>query len=151
MGSRKISARHAIAAAATTACLAVLPVAVPTAAHAAGGSCWGGPTVKDYAGRVFASRTCPTWTEALVMDDRWPTSPAIGRLFAANNWMVCQAVGRDNPQLGGGRNTYWVYTQGDVSYSDKNGWGWVPATAFTYGGDWQPIPGVPLCAAGFNG
>ncbi|MFD9354663.1 hypothetical protein [Streptomyces sp. NPDC060031] len=144
--------RRALGAVATTALLAAAgAITLPAgAAQAAGSSCGGGPTVRDYQGRTFSTRTCPTWTSAHVLDTRWPTAGLSGELYAGNNWVVCQAIGRENPELGGGKNNYWLYTQGDVAY-DQQGWGWVPATAMSYGVNWGRIPGVPDCAPDFQG
>ncbi len=122
--------------------------AIVAPSASADGSCWGGPTVTDYKGRTFATHTCPTWTGTGVYD-AVVTPETSGYLYAGDNWMVCQKTGSNNPTFGaGGQNDYWLYTQGDVSYF-HGGWGWIPATAVSYGGDWQPIPGVPLCPANF--
>ncbi|YCK37138.1 hypothetical protein ACNF49_24715 [Actinomadura sp. ATCC 39365] len=129
--------------------VASLAFAPPAEARQA--SCWGGPTVTDYKGRTFSTSTCPTWIQTAVLDQAaLPGAETTGVLFPGDNWMVCQRRSGENPEYGGGRNNYWLYTQGDTSRL-HGGWGWIPATAVSYGGDYQAIPGVKLCPAGFYG
>ncbi|RSS48313.1 hypothetical protein EF912_25390 [Streptomyces sp. WAC07061] len=114
----------------------------------AAGSCWAGPRVTDHTNHSYSTSVCPTWTTADLTDGPSADpgdSAVVGRLWAGNNWVVCQMWGRPNPSLGGGANHYWLYTQGDVAYRN-GGWGWLPATAVSYGGDDEPIPGVEFCA-----
>jgi hypothetical protein len=76
---------------------------------------------------------------------RWPT----GYLYAGTNWVVCQFPGADNPRFGTSHhNHYWLLTQGDVGYNGSDAWGYIPATVVSYGGNEQPIPGVPPCSNG---
>lgn len=71
-----------------------------------------------------------------------------GLLYAGSNWVICQRTGRTNPTTtsNGHTNTnhWWLYTQGDVGYHDA-GWGWIPATYVTQGGNNAAVPGVPAC------
>ncbi|WP_433364947.1 hypothetical protein [Streptosporangium sp. CA-115845] len=152
--SRSILARAAMAAAALVS-VAGFTVAVPATAHAAGAvqaanSCWSGPNVTDWRGRTFKSRTCPTWTGTWVYSGPYGTgdgATVVGYLNAANNWVVCQTRGGGNPRLGGNQNTIWLYTQGDTTqaWPERKAWGWIPATAVSYGADNAAVPGVPMC------
>jgi hypothetical protein len=153
MGSMRRQAASMLRIAAALAAV-VAPVGLAgvtaTPAQAASGSCWGGPRATDYAGRTFDTRVCPTWTTADVLDHTWQIGEgagAVGRLYANNNWFVCQTWGDANPPYGGASNHWWLYTQADQSYGGPtNGWGWLPATAVSYGGNEEAIPGVPSCA-----
>lgn len=142
-------ALRALAAAALATVTLALAAPSSYAAPVRSSCSGGGPTVTDPWAQTYATVYCPTWTAADMTYGPY-TSPAhlvvTGRMYAGTNWVVCQSVGRENPALGGGHNRYWIYTQGDVAYRDR-GWGWLPATAFSYGGDYEPIPGVPICNA----
>jgi hypothetical protein len=133
-----------------------LNTAVPQAAHASS-SCWSGPTVTTYLGHRDAMRTCPTWTGTNVYLDTLGASHTwvVGYLYAADNWVYCQKWGAANPRFGtSSYNHYWLYTQGDVNKAtayDTDAWGWVPATAVSYGGNDGKVPGVPTCPEGFYG
>ncbi|MBN1172152.1 MAG: hypothetical protein JXA67_08250 [Micromonosporaceae bacterium] len=146
--ARRSTRARLLAALASTIAATGLAVAIPGTAHAAS-SCWSGPTVTDYRGRTYATSTCPTWTGAYVLSNPWQEGEGalrVGYLYAGNNWMACQYRGSDNPPYGGYSNHYWLYTQADVAYGSTQGWGWLPATAVSVGGDEEAIPGVPFCA-----
>ena len=129
----------------------IVGAAMPSATHAAPGSCWAGPTVTDWLGRKHQTRVCPTWTGTNLLDIPQEGTTKVGYLNAGNNWVVCQSYGGANPQLGGTRNHWWLYTQADTvsGYPERKGWGWLPATAVSYGGDEEPIPDVPACPPPF--
>ena len=65
-------------------------------------------------------------------------------------WVICQFQGRPNPVIQGHTNTWWLYTQGDEARSNsfgyRDGWGYLPATAVSQGGENEPIFGVPPCS-----
>ncbi|MFC7403663.1 hypothetical protein [Georgenia alba] len=133
----------AVTAAATVTGMVALAsptVGATASAATATASCWDGPNVTDYQGSTYDTSICPTWKGSVVGFGSTDT----GYLYAGNNFVVCQQRGGENPQHGGARNDIWLYTQGDEQYQDS-GWGWLPATVVSYGGDYQPIPGVPWC------
>ncbi|WP_433364944.1 hypothetical protein [Streptosporangium sp. CA-115845] len=155
--SRSILARAAMAAAALVS-VAGLTAALPATAHAAGAvqaanSCWSGPNVTNWQGITFRSRTCPTWTGVNVYEATGQNAQGkyvyTGYLNAGNNWVVCQTRGDRNPSLGGGTNDIWLYTQGDTTKSlpARKAWGWIPATAVSYGANNAAVPGVPWCSS----
>ena len=128
----------------------------PSAAQAAG-SCTAGPYRTEPIGVVVPTRWCPTWHGTTVY--YWPdvansatvpsTTGQAGYLYAGTNWVVCQFYGAPNPRFGTSyHNHYWLLTQGDVGYN-SDGWGYIPATVVSYGGNEQPIPGVPQCNGGW--
>ncbi|MBI3898730.1 MAG: hypothetical protein HY308_10600 [Gammaproteobacteria bacterium] len=136
--------------------IGITGVAMPVTSHAED-KCWNGPTVTDWRGRNFNTRTCPTWTGSYVNSEPWSVGEGalhVGYLYAGNNWVVCQMKGLSNNDHGPGLNDIWLYTQSDktLAYPERQGWGWLPATAMSYGGDYQPIPGVPWCSEypGYN-
>ncbi|GGT05460.1 hypothetical protein ACFFV7_09385 [Nonomuraea spiralis] len=127
------------------AVLALGCLGAPSGATAQSASCWGGPTVTIPNGKTYSTKVCPTWTQTRVRELPATNGETTGYLFPANNWVVCQRSGGENDQLGGGRNNIWLYTEGDTTQNEYNGWGWIPATSVSYGGDYQAIPGVPWC------
>ncbi|WP_327695843.1 hypothetical protein [Streptomyces sp. NBC_00459] len=136
--------RFGLALLATGAVVAgTLALAPP--AGAAGGSCSGpGPTVNGYA-TVY----CDTYVTASVTQGSTPyegDSREVGILYAGHNWFVCQIKGRENPVIQGAHNNWWLETLADVvTRPGASGWGSFPATAVVQGGDWEPVPGVPIC------
>jgi len=137
--------------------LAAIGLAIPasTPASAAPGSCYAqNAAVTDDWGRTFSTRyVCPTWTgaalESTPYDVHMPFDDS-GYMYAASQvWVICQRQGGPNQSLGGYQNNWWLYTQGDQARANtwgyRNAWGHLPATAVSYGQNWQPIPGVPYC------
>ncbi|GGT53776.1 hypothetical protein [Streptomyces purpureus] len=145
---RRFQRRAALAA--LFASTAVLALGTAVSAQASGGSCRQGPTVTDFLGGRFPTSVCPTWITSHVRQDPNGGTASAGVLYAGHNWVVCQRMGGTNPKNGTGVNNYWLYTQADVGFMN-NGWGWLPANAVSYGGDWEPIPGVPMCGIGVGG
>lgn len=145
----RVMSRSLLVLAATVSAVGVA-LAVPSAASAAS-SCWGGPRVHElnaYYDAWYDTRYCPTWTGTEVYSTRTPypaSSYVRGYLYAGTSWFVCQTRGADNPALGGALNDWWLFTMGDTATDEHAGWGWIPATAVSYGGNWESIPGVPFC------
>ncbi len=133
-----------------------LSMIAPAPAGASHSTCWReARSVRDDAGHLFNYRYhCSTYVGSAVYANPY-NSLALddsGYMYAAHDvWVVCQKSGRPNPTIQGNTNTYWLYTQGDVArgnaYGYQYGWGYLPATAVTQGGQNQPIPGVPICPA----
>lgn len=117
-----------------------------TVAAAAG--CWGtGPTVTDYFGYTWATRYCHNYQAGnVVRANQSSVSVSSGHLYAGDNWFACQRqiTAWENPPVGSARNNWWLWTQGDVGYSD-GGWGWFPANKVSGGGNYEPIPGLGTC------
>ncbi|MFC4563973.1 hypothetical protein ACFO4E_19095 [Nocardiopsis mangrovi] len=117
-------------------------------ANAADGCSGAGPTVIDYVGNTWSTTYCDAWRsgdlEAGVGKDN--PSEISGHLYAGRAWFVCQQqfTYLENPPVGEYRNNWWLYTQGDVAYSDQ-GWGWFPAVNISGGGNYEPIPGLRNC------
>jgi hypothetical protein len=113
--------------------------------------------VTDYNGRTFTYRYyCSTYVPQALY---WNVNSADTRLFddsgymykASSVWVICQFVGRENPAIQYNHNNRWLYTWGDESRSEAgpygNGWGFIPATAVSQGGEYENVPGVPLCSS----
>jgi len=113
--------------------------------------------VTDYAGRTFNYRYyCSTYVPEAMY---WNVNSGDVKMFddsgfmywASSVWVICQYNGRPNPTIDGHTNTWWLYTWGDGSRSNAggyaNGWGFLPATSVSQGGENQPIPGVPSCSS----
>jgi hypothetical protein len=136
---RRISCATVAAAAAAT-----LLTALPAQAAAADG-CWGtGPTVTDTLGQRWATRYCNNYQAGDVynyIDGRWQP---VGRLYAGDNWFVCQSHGPDNPPVGDWVNDIWLYTEADEAWA-AGGWGGFPATHVSGGVNYGPIPGLGWC------
>ncbi|NYI04772.1 hypothetical protein [Allostreptomyces psammosilenae] len=77
-----------------------------------------------------------------------PASFGTGYLHEGRNWFVCQQEfpGLGGPEVGDLRSDWWLWTQGDVAYSD-DGRGWFPATKIIGSTSDEPVPGVPMCRA----
>ncbi|WP_131744712.1 hypothetical protein [Frankia sp. Cppng1_Ct_nod] len=111
--------------------------------------------VTDYAGQRYEYRYyCSTYVGSPVYGniDKSFTNPLddSGYMYRSSRvWVVCQVKGRPNPVIQGNTNTWWLYTQGDASrpnaFGFKNGWGFLPATAVSQGGQNKSVPGVPVC------
>ncbi|MGW0331736.1 hypothetical protein ACWD0J_07650 [Streptomyces sp. NPDC003011] len=118
-----------------------------TAPASAAAGCWGtGPTVTDYYGHTFTTQYCHNYQAGNVVRAN-QSSPTInsGYLYAGDNWFACQAqLSWENPPVGNARNNWWLWTQGDVGYSE-GGWGWFPATKVSGGGNYEPIPALDYC------
>lgn len=151
------AAASAATAPSVTAPVASAPVSsapASTPVAASGGSCTaGGPTVWSPLGQQHNTVYCPTWrgTNVYGYHVTGEASQVTGYLYGATNWFACQQQGAENPGFGMGyKNTYWLLTQGDVATGVNSeyihAWGWIPATAVSYGGDYEPIPGVPFCS-----
>ncbi|KAB8188923.1 hypothetical protein FH608_041280 [Nonomuraea phyllanthi] len=129
----------AVAAAAAATVLTALP------AQAAADGCWGtGPTVTDTLGQQWATRYCNNYRAGDVynyVDGRWQP---VGRLYAGDNWFVCQSHGPDNPPIGDWVNDIWLYTEADEAWA-AGGWGGFPATHVSGGVNYGPIPGLGWC------
>ncbi|WP_219461559.1 hypothetical protein [Nonomuraea rhizosphaerae] len=102
-----------------------------------------GPTRTDVSGRVRATTWCHNYRTGDVYAGR-AAGRVTGVLYAGRNWFACQMKGAENPAVGGARNNWWLRTQGDKGYADA-GWGWFPATYVSGGGNYQTIPGLPVC------
>ncbi len=68
-----------------------------------------------------------------------------GILYAGNSWFVCQRRFGVRIDYGAVENDWFAYTLSDNGY-----WGWVSATHFSAGGNWQPVPGLATCPSGFG-
>ncbi|MBL7499241.1 serine/threonine protein kinase [Frankia sp. CNm7] len=112
---------------------------------------------EDYQGRRWPARyVCRTYADAPVYanvgaDDSRPLDDSGFMKTADQVWVICQLQGRGNPVIRGNTNTWWLYTKGDDTRANAFGytkaWGYLPATAVAQGGQNEPIPGVPVCAA----
>jgi hypothetical protein len=113
-------------------------------------------TTTDYRGRTFTNRyDCSTYVSYPVYANiragqaGEPLDDSGYMYEAATVWVICQLNGRANPVVQGNTNTWWLYTQGDVSRTNTHGytraWGYLPATVVSQGGQNEPIPGVPVC------
>ena len=136
-------------AAAITAVIGATALVSPAPAQAAG-SCSAGPRKTDFTNRTYDTRYCPTWLQVEVTIDLLASASGglqVGVLDGGTSWFVCQAVGADNPSHGGGQNRWWLYTKADrpAGPAWRQGWGWIPATAVSLGGNNEPIPGLPAC------
>jgi hypothetical protein len=130
----------------TAAVAATLTAAGP--ASAAAGCSGAGPTVTDHLGNTWSTTYCDAWLSGDLERGVGKDDPSeiSGHLYAGRAWFVCQqqVPHLENPPVGEYRNNWWLYTQGDVAYSDQ-GWGWFPAVNVSGGGDYEPIPGLPDC------
>ncbi|MCA1702929.1 MAG: hypothetical protein LC808_06500 [Actinobacteria bacterium] len=144
-----------VPALAAAVAFAALSAIVPSSASATHTACWReARRITDDQGIAFTYRYhCSTYVSSPVYGNPYGTAPLddSGYMYANHDvWVVCQKSGRPNPTIQGNTNTYWLYTQGDLArsnaYGYRYGWGWLPATAVSQGGQNQPIPGVPLCA-----
>jgi hypothetical protein len=66
-------------------------------------------------------------------------------LNAGNSWFVCQKKWVIKLEYGSLKNDWFAYTLSDNGY-----WGWVNATHFSAGGNWEPVPGLGHCPGGFG-
>lgn len=65
-----------------------------------------------------------------------------GVLYAGTNYFYCQQQFDDSHHDDhGNSNNWWARTDDDSGNTGV----WVPATAFTVGGDYEPIPGLESC------
>jgi hypothetical protein len=141
--------QRASAAAAITVLVGTAAI-VPTTPAFAAGSCSAGPRRTDFTNRSYNTKYCPTWLQVEVTIDLLASADGglrVGVLDGGTSWFVCQSVGADNPRHGGNQNRWWLYTKADraVGPAWRQGWGWIPATAVSYGGDKEPIPGLQAC------
>ncbi|OAA27137.1 serine/threonine protein kinase [Frankia sp. EI5c] len=111
--------------------------------------------VRDYLNRVFQRQyMCPTDVGSPVFANIGAdaTDPLDDSGYMRSNpagvWVICQTQGRDNPEIGGRRSRWWLYTQGDLSRQNAFGytraWGYLPASAVPGSGG-EALPGVPAC------
>ncbi len=116
--------------------------------------------VRDDSSRHFTSgRTCHAYASSPVYanvrstyekpSDFRPLDDSGYMHGQVDVWVICQHKGRENPVIQGNRNTWWLYTQGDAArandYGRDDAWGYLPATAIAQGGQYEPIPGAPVC------
>jgi hypothetical protein len=140
---------------AATLAVVALAAALPVSASAASTCTRETRSVTDDVGRTFTYRYhCSTYVSWAVYANPYNSSALddSGYMYRADDvWVVCQKSGRANPVIQGNTNTYWLYTQGDLArtnaYGYTHGWGYLPATAVSQGGQNQAVPGVPLCGA----
>lgn len=143
-----IAALATLAATATAVTLILLP---PAGADCPSRAAF----YKDHRDRTFQTRyDCSTVVGSAVYGnvatgDREPLDDTGYMRQASTVWVICQLRGRANPMLGGNANTWWLYTQSDVSKSNEYGyagaWGYLPANVVTGAAPGKPIPGVPEC------
>ncbi|MFI0979936.1 hypothetical protein ACH4SP_23395 [Streptomyces sp. NPDC021093] len=81
-----------------------------------------------------------TWRNAVSEKYRDVSHP-MGNLWAGNNYFYCQAKGQAVYDGANNHNDWWALTDDD----NGNKRVWVSATAFSKGGPWEPIPGLPRC------
>ncbi|MDX8052040.1 hypothetical protein SK571_21825 [Lentzea sp. BCCO 10_0798] len=74
-----------------------------------------------------------------------PIGNVEGVLNAGNSWFVCQKRFGIKLEYGSIKNDWFAYTLGDNGY-----WGWVSATHFSAGGNWEAVPGLAHCPGGFG-
>ena len=92
---------------------------------------------------VLNAYVCSTWTGTYVYAEPTVLSPRTGFLLPGNNWFLCQTRGATNPPLGEAVDSdIWLFTQADRAYSDRDGWGWAPATAVAGVAPYTPLPGL---------
>ncbi|MGW7416473.1 hypothetical protein [Streptomyces sp. NPDC054863] len=82
-----------------------------------------------------------TWRSAYSYASPTTTSAKKGVLYAGRNYFYCQVKNQPHHDEHGNKNDWWAKTDDDKG--NKNVW--VSATAFSKGGDWEPIPGLPRC------
>ncbi|MCX5204719.1 hypothetical protein OG897_25095 [Streptomyces sp. NBC_00237] len=82
-----------------------------------------------------------TWRNAYSYEGRNVNTPKKGILWAGRNYFYCQAQGQDHHDDAGNKNTWWAKTDDDNGNRNV----WVSATAFSVGGNYEPIPGLPKC------
>lgn len=132
---------------ALVACLAVAGSLIVNAPAAqAAGSCYPSGAHAGYS----TTYTCHIWRS----NHQWamwglgkltPVGNVDGVLNAGNSWFVCQVRFTIKLEYGPIKNDWFAYTLGDNGY-----WGWVSATHFSAGGNWEPVPGLGYCPAGFG-
>jgi len=132
---------------ALVACLAVAGSLVVTAPAAqAAGSCYQSGPQAGYG----TTYTCNIWRS----NHLWamygpgkltPIGNVEGVLNAGNSWFVCQMRFGVKLEYGPIKNDWFAYTLGDNGY-----WGWVSATHFSAGGNWEAVPGLAYCPSGFG-
>lgn len=69
-------------------------------------------------------------------------------LNAGQSWFICQIVidsSIKNPPVGSALNDYWLYTESDSHPADDSAYGWFPANKISGGGNYQAVPGLPIC------
>lgn len=132
------------ALAAGIAVVGSLLVSAPAAQAAAG--CWQSGAHAGYS----TTYTCQIWRG----NHLWamygpgkltPIGNVEGVLNAGNSWFVCQMRFGIKLEYGPVKNDWFAYTLGDNGY-----WGWVSATHFSAGGNWEPVPGLGYCPSGFG-
>ena len=80
----------------------------------------------------------------------WRVTPDdVDYMYSTYSWFTCQIQADNNPVTRNSSGTYnynnwWLRTQADTG-TGLDAWGWMPATYIIEGGNWQPIPNVPLC------
>jgi hypothetical protein len=117
--------------------LAATALLIPaTAAQAESGSTHQSTEASVMATKYYFN----TWRNATSYKYRNLDAP-MGKLWAGNNYFYCQAKGEAVIDGGGNRNDWWAKTDDDNGNTNV----WVPATAFSVGGDWEAIPGLPKC------
>ncbi|WP_433046553.1 hypothetical protein [Dactylosporangium sp. CS-033363] len=119
-------------------------LAVSASPAAAASGCSGnGPVVQDWWNPPRATKYCNAYRSGYVYAIA-SQGELSGYLYAGTSWFVCQLTGGENPAVGSAHNNWWLYTQGDTAYN-YGGWGWFPATMVSGGGNYQPVPGLPIC------
>ncbi len=86
-----------------------------------------------------------TWktVEALCYPTPGDDSTTCGTLYAGRNYLLCQLQKQAHPyHVGNYWNDWYVYTDLDTPTGAK---GWISAVYVTSGGNWEPIPGLPVC------
>ncbi|TMR94346.1 hypothetical protein [Nonomuraea basaltis] len=122
-----------------------LMMATPARAAAVPDGCWGtGPTVVDPQGQRWPTRYCHNYITGDVYNYVGNGWQPIGKMYAGDNWFVCQAHGPENPPVQSWKNDIWLYTQGDEGWAN-NGWGAFPATHVSGGVNYGPIPNLDWC------
>jgi hypothetical protein len=110
-------------------------------------------TITDDEGRTFTPLySCSTYVDSAVYGNPTGSEPLDDSGFikkATDVSVICQKQGRANPVIQNNTNTWWLYTKGDPArpniYRYAHGWGYLPATAVSQGGQDQKVPGVPVC------
>lgn len=81
-----------------------------------------------------------TWRNA-VSQKYADLSHPMGNLWAGSNYFYCQKKGQAVYDGANNHNNWWALTDDDSGNKKV----WVSATAFSKGGPWEPIPGLPRC------
>ncbi|BAU85561.1 hypothetical protein SLA_4677 [Streptomyces laurentii] len=117
--------------------LAATALLIPaTAAQAESGS-----TRQSAEASVMATKYYfNTWSNATSYRDASNFAP-MGTLWAGRNYFYCQEAGQRVWDSANNYNYWWAKTDDDSGHSGV----YVSATAFSVGGNDQPIPGLPKC------